>query len=67
MHSDLGSVVVVSMSAKSLRHWAELYLSACQFASMYKLDLSLEQFAAAHCLESDDLEELRQYLEKGGI
>jgi len=53
------------MSRKSLHHWAELYLSACQFASMYKLDLSLEQFAAAHCLEPDELAELHLFLDSG--
>jgi hypothetical protein len=55
------------MSAKSLRHWAELYLSACAYAINYKVELTLTQFAAAHCLDSTELEELRGYIEDSGV
>ncbi len=65
LHSDLGSVVVVSMSTKSLRHWAEAWYAACQYANVYNVELSLAQFAASHCLEAAELEELEEFLGSG--
>src|SRR5437764_1058340 len=56
-----------TMNRKMQFWYAELYLKSLAYAVVYGCDLSVEQFAAAHCLEADELEELRELLERQGV
>jgi hypothetical protein len=55
------------MNRKMTVWYAELYLKALAYAVVYGCPLSIEQFSAAHCLEADELEELRALLERQGV
>ncbi len=55
------------MSRKMLDWYESLYMRALGYAVMYGCNLSVEQFAAAHGLEADELQELRTHLERLGV
>jgi hypothetical protein len=55
------------MNRKWLRWYEALYLKAMAYAQVYGCDLSVEQFCAAHVLEADELEQLREHLEFHGF
>jgi hypothetical protein len=55
------------MNRKWLRWYESQYLKALSYAVVYDCNLTVEQFAAAHALESDELEQLREHLEFNGI
>jgi hypothetical protein len=55
------------MNRKWLRWYEALYLKALAYAQVYGCDLSMEQFSAAHALEADELEQLREHMERQGF
>ncbi len=55
------------MNRKWLRWYEGQYLKALSYAVVYGCNLTVEQFAAAHALESDELEQLRARLESHGV
>ena len=55
------------MNRKWLRWYEALYLKALAYAQVYGCELSMEQFSAAHALEADELEQLREHLEFHGF
>ena len=55
------------MNRKMTTWYAEHYMKALAYAVVYGCDLSVAQFAAAHCLETDELEQLRELLERQGV
>ena len=55
------------MTIKALRWHEEQYMRALSYAIVYGCGLSVEQFAAAHALDIDELEQLRAYLESHGV
>ena len=55
------------MNPKLVRWYADRYLAALAYAQVYGCGLSVEQFAAAHCLEADELDQLRAQLERHGV
>jgi hypothetical protein len=55
------------MTRKGLIWYEALYMKALAYAVVYGCGLSVEQFAAAHALEADELEQLREHLERQGF
>jgi len=55
------------MNRKTLLWYESLYMRALSYAVLYGCTLSVEQFAAAHVLDADELEALRAHLEKQGV
>ena len=55
------------MNRKALVWYESLYMRALSYAVVYGCDLSVEQFAAAHALDSDELAMLQAQLEKHGV
>ena len=55
------------MNPKALAQLENQYMRALAYAVLYGCSLSVEQFAAAHALDSDELEALRAQLEKHGV
>jgi hypothetical protein len=55
------------MSRKMLRWYEARYMAAMAYAQVYGCGVSVEQFAAAHLLDSDELEQLRAQLESHGV
>lgn len=55
------------MSRKALVWYEEQYLDALGYAQVLGCSLSLDQFAAAHRLEPQERDELREYCEARGI
>jgi hypothetical protein len=43
------------------------YMRALSYAVVYGCNLSVEQFAAAHALDSDEAEQLREHLASRGV
>jgi hypothetical protein len=53
---------------RKMQSWcAELDMKALAYAVIYGCDLSVDQFAAAHCLEADELEQVRELLAPQGV
>jgi hypothetical protein len=48
------------MNRKWLRWYEAQYLKALAYVQVYGCDLGIEQFAAAHVLRPDELEQLRE-------
>ena len=55
------------MTTKALRWHEEQYMRALSYAIVYGCNLTVEQFAASHALDPDELEQLRAYLEGHGV
>jgi hypothetical protein len=55
------------MNRKTLIWYEGRYMAALAYAVVYGCDLSVDQFAAAHCLDSDELDQLRAKLESHGV
>jgi hypothetical protein len=55
------------MTHKHLIWYEALFFKALAYAVVYGCDLTVEQFAAAHTLEADELEQLRAHLENRGV
>ena len=55
------------MNPKALAQLEARYMRALGYAVLYGCDLSPEQFAAAHELDSADLDQLREQLERHGV
>lgn len=55
------------MNPKLLRWYESRYMAAMAYAQVYGCNISVEQFAAAHILDSDELEQLRAQLEVHGV
>jgi hypothetical protein len=55
------------MNRKWLRWYEERYMAALAYAQVYGCNLSVEQFAAAHALDTDELDQLRAHLESHGV
>jgi hypothetical protein len=55
------------MTRKGLLWYEALYLKALAYAVVYGTGLTVEQFAAAHALEADELEQLREHMERQGF
>ena len=55
------------MNRKALEALGLRYLKALDYATFYHCDLSVDQFAAAMCLDPDEAEELREHLERKGV
>ena len=55
------------MNRKWLKWYEALFLKALAYSQIYGTDLSLEQFCAAHVLEADELQQLREHLEFHGF
>jgi hypothetical protein len=55
------------MTRKALALLEGQYVRALSYASLYHCTLTMEQFAAAHALDPEELEALRTHLEKHGV
>jgi hypothetical protein len=55
------------MNSKALAQFENQYMRALAYAVVYGCTLGVEQFAAAHALDPDELEQLRAQLEKHGV
>jgi hypothetical protein len=55
------------MNPKALAQLETEYMRALSYAVVYGCTLSVEQFAAAHALDPDELEQLRAQLQKHGV
>jgi len=55
------------MTRKSLCWFEALYLKALSYAVVYGCNLTVEQFSAAHTLDEDEMEQLRDHLASHGI
>ena len=55
------------MTRKGLIWYEALYMKALAYAVVYGCNLTVEQFCAAHALEADELEQLREHLERQGF
>jgi hypothetical protein len=55
------------MTRKALVWYEEQYFRALSYAIVFRCSLSVEQFAAAHLLDPDELEEWQAYLESQGV
>ena len=55
------------MNRKMLRSYESRFMASMAYAQVYGCSISLEQFAAAHILDSDELEQLRAQLESHGV
>jgi len=55
------------MNPKALAQLENHYMRALAYAVLFGCTLSVEQFAAAHALDADELEQLRAQLEKHGV
>ena len=55
------------MTRKGLIYYEGFYMKALAYAVVIGCELSVEQFAAAHALEADELEQLREHLERQGF
>jgi hypothetical protein len=57
----------IKMTGKGLLWYEAAYLKALAYAVVYGTGLTVEQFAAAHALEADELEQLREHMERQGF
>ena len=55
------------MNRKTLLAYESLYMRALGYAVVYGCSLDLVQFAAAHGLEADEREQLREHMERQGV
>ena len=55
------------MNPKWLKWYEGRFMAALAYAQAYGCTLSVEQFAAAHTLEADELDQLRVQLERHGV
>ena len=55
------------MSRKALAALEDQYMRALNHAILFGCPLSVEQFAAAHALDPEELEELSEYLQNHGV
>ena len=55
------------MTIKALGWHEGQYMRALSYAIVYGCNLTVEQFAAAHALDPDELDQLRAYLESHGV
>jgi hypothetical protein len=55
------------MTRKGLCWYEAAYMKALSYAVVYGCNLSVEQFAAAHALDADELEQLREHLASHGV
>ncbi len=55
------------MSRKALTALESQYMRALSYAILFRCSLSVEQFAAAHALDPDELDALRDHLERRGV
>jgi len=55
------------MTRKALLAYEELYFRALAYAVVYGCGLSVEQFAAAHGLDAEELAQLRDHLQAQGV
>ncbi len=55
------------MNHKALAMLEAQYMRGLSYAVVYGCDLSVEQFAAALALDPEELEQLREVLERHGV
>ena len=55
------------MTRKALAALESQYMRALSYAILFRCSLSVEQFAASHALDPEELEELSEYLQNNGV